>query len=143
MGCNICGENKVNHPHSGCMYPDFEPYEEKYKRLKAAIEKHRAQKADDRCIFDDDELYAELRDGIKCDRRVGSKEDMLANCKRFIDRRCEVGGWATYALLEKQIADLKHLIWAHMPDADKWLDTLEKQVRSACADSGIMRSECI
>jgi hypothetical protein len=69
-------------------------------RLKAAIKNHRAQKADDRCIEDDDRLYAALGDGIKCDRQVGSKEDMLKNCARFIDRRCEAGKWPTYAELE-------------------------------------------
>jgi hypothetical protein len=76
---------------------------EERDRLRAAIIKHRSQKADDRCIEDDDELYAALRDGVKCDRRVGDKEAMLANCARFIERRCEGGGWPTYAELEEQL----------------------------------------
>ncbi len=71
-------------------------------RLRAAIVEHRAQKADDRCIEDDDRLYEALGDGIKCDRRVGSKADMLANCARFIGRRCEAGGWPSYQELERQ-----------------------------------------
>lgn len=68
--------------------------------LEGAIKKHRAQKADDRCIFDDDELYAVLEDGIKCDRRVGCKADMLKNCERFIENRTEEGGWKSYSDLE-------------------------------------------
>jgi hypothetical protein len=68
--------------------------------LAEAIRSHRSQKADDRCIEDDDRLYEALGDGIKCDRRVGSREDMLRNCARFIDRRCESGHWPTYQELE-------------------------------------------
>jgi hypothetical protein len=64
--------------------------------LSAAIREHRSQRADDRCIEDDDRLYEALDDGIKCDRRVGSKEEMLRNCARFIERRCESGHWPTY-----------------------------------------------
>lgn len=75
---------------------------EDYDRLARAIKKHRAQKADDRCIEDDDELYEALGDGIKCDRKVGNKEEMLANCKRFIENRCEGGKWPSYAELEKE-----------------------------------------
>ena len=71
-------------------------------KLRKAIITHRAQKADDRCIEDDDRLYEALGDGIKCDRRVGCKEDMLANCKRFIENRCDGGGWPTYAQLEEE-----------------------------------------
>jgi hypothetical protein len=71
-------------------------------RLRAAIITHRSQKADDRCIEDDDRLYDALGDGIKCDRRVGDKDAMLASCRRFIERRCEGGGWPTYAELEAE-----------------------------------------
>jgi hypothetical protein len=75
-------------------------------RLRAAIIKHRSQKADDRCIEDDDELYAVLGDGIKCDRRVGDKFEMLQNCIRFIRGRCLGGGWPTYVELEAEIKRL-------------------------------------
>jgi HEPN domain-containing protein len=75
---------------------------EERDRLRAAIAKHRSQKADDRCIEDDDELYAALGDGVKCDRRVGDKAAMLANCKRFIERRCEGGHWPSYAEVEAE-----------------------------------------
>jgi hypothetical protein len=75
------------------------------KELEDAIRKHRSQKADDRCIEDDDELYAALGDGIKCDRRVGDKMAMLENCARFIERHCEGGGWPTYQALESQITN--------------------------------------
>lgn len=75
---------------------------EENTRLRSAIAEHRGQKADDRCIEDDDRLYEALQDGIKCDRRVGSKEDMLAHCARFIERRCEGGGHLSYFELERQ-----------------------------------------
>lgn len=70
--------------------------------LREAIVTHRSQKADDRCIEDDDRLYEALGDGIKCDRRVGDKAAMLENCRRFIDIRCEGGGWRSYAELEAE-----------------------------------------
>ena len=75
--------------------------------LKNAIRKHRDQKADDRCVFDDEELYSVLNEPIPCDRRVGSKEEMLKNCKRFIETRCEQGGWKTYQELEQENKELK------------------------------------
>ncbi len=75
-------------------------------QLENAIKNHRSQKADDRCIFDDDVLYETLGDGIKCDRRVGSQCEMLKNCERFIKNRTEEGGWKTYAELEEQNKDL-------------------------------------
>lgn len=80
------------------------------KKLDDAIRAHRAQKADDRCIEDDDRLYEALGDGIKCDRRVGNKKEMLKNCERFIDRRCVAGNWPTYADLEERIRNLEELL---------------------------------
>lgn len=78
---------------------------EETARLKNAIKMHRAQRADDRCIEDDDRLYEALGDGIKCDRRIGNPELMLANCKRFIRNRCEAGGpWKSYQELEAELA---------------------------------------
>lgn len=75
-------------------------------RLREAVATHHAQKADDRCIEDDDRLYAAV--GLPpCDRRVGSKAEMLKNCERFIDRRCEGGGWPSYAELEAELASVK------------------------------------
>jgi class 3 adenylate cyclase len=73
--------------------------------LRAAIAEHHAQKADDRCIEDDDRLYTAA--GLPpCDRRVGDKAAMLANCARFIDRRCEGGGWPSYRELEAERDEL-------------------------------------
>ena len=75
-------------------------------RLREAVAWHHGQKADDRCIEDDDRLYAAA--GLPpCDRRVGDKTAMLENCKRFIERRCEGGGWPSYAELELQMNQLK------------------------------------
>lgn len=70
--------------------------------LEQAIRDHRSQKADDRCIEDDDRLYEALGDGVPCDRRVGDKDAMLDNCRRFIERRCEGGGWPSYAELAEE-----------------------------------------
>lgn len=73
--------------------------------LRTAIVIHHAQKADDRCIEDDDRLYAAA--GLPpCDRRVGDKFAMLRNCARFIENRCQGGGWPSYVELERQISQL-------------------------------------
>ncbi len=76
-------------------------------KLRAAIHEHRSQRADDRCWMDDDKLYEALGDGIKADRRVGDKDAMLANCKRYIERRCEGGHWPSYAELEASLAQYR------------------------------------
>lgn len=77
-------------------------------RVFEAVRDHRAQRADDRCIEDDDALYAALEDGIKCDRRVGDKDAMLENCRRFVSQRCEGGGpWKSYRELEQEVEMLK------------------------------------
>lgn len=73
-------------------------------RLRAAIVKHRDQRADDRCYLDDDELYEVLGDGIAVDRTMPPKEAHLANCARFYDRRCEGGEWITYQELEEKLS---------------------------------------
>lgn len=80
--------------------------EEELRELKAAVARHYAQKADDRCWMDDDELYQAA--GLPtADTQVGDKEAMLANCRRFIDRRCTGGHWPSYRELEEEIARLK------------------------------------
>lgn len=86
--------------------------------LEEAIKSHRSQKADDRCIFDDDELYKVLGDNIKCDRQVGSKEAMLENCKKFIEKRCESGRWATYTKLEETLKDVIQDMKDRLEDVD-------------------------
>ncbi len=78
-----------------------------HKRLRDAIIAHRSQRADDRCVEDDDRLYEVLGDGIKCDRRVGCQLDMIGNCVRFVKNRTEEGGpWVSYAELEAANAEL-------------------------------------
>lgn len=77
--------------------------------LRGAIVTHHGQKADDRCVEDDDRLYAAA--GLPpCDRRVGNKAEMLLNCARFIDRRCEAGGWPTYRELEEENERLRNAL---------------------------------
>jgi hypothetical protein len=93
--------------------------------LMSAIKKHHDQKADDRCFMDDDVLYS-VAGLIPVDRRVGDKEAMLANCKRFLEQRCEAGGWRPYTELEKEIEELKaenkSLKWKinHQTEEDNW-----------------------
>lgn len=84
---------------------------EELERLRSVIREHRSQLADDRCIEDDDRLYAVLEDGIKCDRRVGSKQEMLHNCERFIQNRCEEGGWPSYAELKSALEKILACPW--------------------------------
>lgn len=77
-------------------------------RLRGAVRDHWSQHCDDRCWLDDDALYAAA--GLPpVDRRVGDKVAMLANCQRYIDARCEGGGWPSYAELEAEIARLRQL----------------------------------
>lgn len=76
---------------------------EEIRKLREAIETHRNQRADDRCWLDDLELYAALGDEVVPDNRVGDKYEMLGNCARFIDRRCEDGGWPNYIDIEREI----------------------------------------
>lgn len=76
-------------------------------KLQDAIRKHRRQRSDDRCWADDEELYAVLEDGDLGDNRVGDKAAMLKNCERYLQNRCEGGGWPTYAELEAKVKDLE------------------------------------
>jgi hypothetical protein len=101
------------------------------RRLRLAVKAHHGQKADDRCVEDDERLYAAA--GLPpCDRRVGDKAAMLANCARFIERRCEGGGWPSYAELEAELcrlrADRDRLADALRPFAE-YADALRPDVR--------------
>ncbi len=72
------------------------------KRLRAAFEEWHSQHGDDLCHVDDD-LLCERFDMPPRDNRVGDKEAMLANCKRFVEHRCDGGGpWVSYAELEAE-----------------------------------------
>ena len=91
---------------------DYRRMVDRIAELENAIKSHRGQKADDRCIEDDDKLYLVLGDGIKCDRRVGCQEEMFKNCQRFIKNRTEDGGpWATYEELEQQVLEYRRQIF--------------------------------
>jgi hypothetical protein len=104
--------------------PTPDEYAGELTKLRNAIREHRAQKADDRCIEDDDKLYAALGDGIKCDRRVGDQCAMLENCKRYIERRTEPGGWATYAELEQLLRDAREAFKAR--GCTEWVELIDK-----------------
>jgi hypothetical protein len=82
------------------------------RRLRAAIVKHRSQRADDRCHQDDLELYAALGDGVQADNTMPPREEFLANCARFYDRRCQGGDWPSYQQLEAENARLRLLVEA-------------------------------
>ncbi len=62
-----CGRGEYSHGHI------TEGERCRIRQLENAIRTHRNQKADDRCIEDDDRLYEALGDGVKCDRRVGDQ----------------------------------------------------------------------
>jgi hypothetical protein len=98
---------------------ELERLRDENKRLRAAIKKHHEQRADDRCFLDDAELYAAV--GLApADVRVGDKDAMLANCKRFLAQRCEGGGpWKSYAELEAENARLK-----------EWRDSVSSAVKN-------------
>lgn len=77
--------------------------------LLRAIKEHHAQKADDRCWMDDNILYDAA--GLPAaDRRVGDTDAMLTNCRRFLENRCEGGGWPSYAQLEAECERLRGLL---------------------------------
>lgn len=81
-----------------------------YMFLCSEVAVHHGQKADDRCIEDDDRLYAAA--GLPpCDRRVGCQLDMIGNCVRFVRNRTEGGGpWPSYADLEAERDRLRQLV---------------------------------
>ncbi len=83
---------------------------EELDKLHAAVKRHHDQIADDRCRFDDDELYAAF--GLPpADYRVGDKAAMLENCKAFIEKRCDSGFWRSYQeLLEENKRLLAELV---------------------------------
>lgn len=83
-------------------------------KLRAAIIKHRSQGADDRCQLDDRELYEALGDGIEADFTMPPREEFLANCGRFYDKRCTAGDWPTYQQLREVLAKARDYIAAHL-----------------------------
>lgn len=108
------------------MTVDIVSLQQENKRLLDAIRKHHSQKADDRCVFDDDELYAAA--GLPpVDRRVGDKFAMAQNCLRFIERRCEGGHWPSYVELERELERLRDLIKrGYLGDTDDLIHEGEK-----------------
>lgn len=87
------------------------------RQLLNAIKEHWEQKADDRCIEDDDKLYKAA--GLPpCDRHVGDKTAMLINCARFISNRCEGGKWPSYVELEAKITKLQAICRDMLPIAE-------------------------
>jgi hypothetical protein len=95
--------------------------------LADAIRTHRAQKADDRCWMDDFDLYSALDDGVTPDNRVGDKEAMLANCKRFVETRCAGGKWTNYAELEADVARLQRQVEGHCERIVKQSELLSRR----------------
>lgn len=72
-----------------------------------AIREHRSQRLDDRCWLDDQDLYRVLGDGNLGDNSTPPMEEMLKNCKRFLEQRCNPGNWPSYQELERRIALMK------------------------------------
>lgn len=128
-GCIHCGDGglvEIDSLLAYCRCPIGENL-----RLRAAVINHRSQRSDDRCWLDDQELYAVLGDGDLGDNRVGDKTAMLENCKRFLDQRCQAGGWKTYAEMEaerERLCDsVKPLLdWlGHFKDTGRQLGNLD------------------
>ena len=138
----ICSAHQWHNPDcQQCLAikPDIKELEDSIRYLQSlayklanAIREHRNQKADDRCIEDDDRLYEALGDGIKCDRKVGNKEEMLANCKRFIENRCDGGKWPSYAELERERDKYFNLAADYSSKLDEWMEYTECSHPSAC-----------
>ena len=79
------------------------------RKLKVVVEKMHAQLGPDRCVFDQDELYAAA--GLPpVDKRVGDKFAMLKDCIRYVDVMCEGGHWKTYADLEEENKRLRESV---------------------------------
>ena len=76
-------------------------------KLEAAIRKHRDQKGDDRCFLDDFELYAVLGEPMP-DPQYCPPEEMLENCKRFIQSRQGAGEYiSSQRRIEKLESELQ------------------------------------
>lgn len=71
----------------------------KLREIRAEAFKLCTARADDRCWMDIEKLCGLL--DVPFDPRVGDKSAMLENCRRFIDQKCEGGGWPSYAELEE------------------------------------------
>lgn len=56
-------------------------------RLRAAIRKHRDEKAHDRCWLDDQELYQTLPEADPGDLALPPKEEFIENCHRYWEHR--------------------------------------------------------
>jgi hypothetical protein len=85
------GDCEHGHTPSYCIYC-----------LHEAIRQVHSQRADDLCWMDVDKIFVAAGLPVP-DRRVGDKEAMLKNCRRYIDTMCQGGGWPTYAELEAKV----------------------------------------
>jgi len=86
---------------------------ERIAELEDAIRAHRLQRLDDRCWMDDQVLYEALHDGDSGDNATPPKEKMLANCERFIDRRCKPGDWRSYQEIEDLLGAVENRMIAY------------------------------
>ena len=85
--------------------------DEEVVKLRAAIQTHCSQKADDRCWMDDQQLYAAA--GLVGDNTISDPAAMLENCKRFIACRMAGGDWPTYQQIEAENINLRAQIAGH------------------------------
>jgi len=112
---------------------NYERLRKQYENLLEAVTTHHAQKADDRCIEDDDKLYAAA--GLPpCDRRVGSQADMLANCARFVMNRCQGGGWPSYAKVHAALTEIKNM---ELPQAMSTADRISREIIRQICERGL------
>lgn len=80
--------------------------EELASRVLVVVREIHKEVADDLCWLDIDRIFAAANLSIP-DRRVGDKEAMHANCRRFIDTMCEGGHWVSYKELSEDLLQTK------------------------------------
>lgn len=119
------GEEPIPFRNFDSVFPIIKrlvPFLKRAKKLEVAIKEHRAQQLDDRCWLDDQKLYAVLEDGDLGDNRTPPMEEMLKNCKRYLETRCQPGPWKTYQQLEAELANAKKEIEALRLRYEFWKD---------------------
>ena len=83
--------DKITEFDSGLDDMDWDSLKEEVVLLRNAIRAHRDQKGDDRCWIDDVELYKQLPENIEADFALPPKEEFLASCKRYCEKRQKQG----------------------------------------------------
>lgn len=105
INCNATLSTRVDHiivEQRNAQY-----WRAKYDMLRDAVKEHHSPVGDDRCIEDDNKLYAKA--GLPpADVRIGDPFEMIGNCWKFIKNRCIAGGpWISYRGLLEEVGKLR------------------------------------